>query len=119
MILLFIDICYILLLIIYFSTVTVGSVTMHIIISRCNIRFRNKSYNYVLIILKICIMLIISLCTFAIKVFIAGNQLTDSDAKLLANALKNNMSLQHLDLSYNKFGELGAIYLANGLVRVW
>ena len=47
---------------------------------------------------------------------ILGNQLTDIDAKQVAEAMKNNMSLSSLDLSYNYFGELGGIRLAAGLV---
>jgi len=42
----------------------------------------------------------------------------DADAKRLAEALRNNMSLNCLDLSYNSFGEVGGIYLAAGLVSL-
>ena len=42
----------------------------------------------------------------------------DGDAKRLAEALRNNMSLNCLDLSYNSFGEVGGIYLAAGLVSL-
>ena len=43
----------------------------------------------------------------------------DADAWQVAEALKNNMSLNSLDLSYNHFGELGGIRLAAGLVSTF
>lgn len=49
-----------------------------------------------------------------------ANHLTDKDAKAFAEALKENRTLTHLDLSYNQIGEMGGIYLGAGLVsNVW
>lgn len=45
-----------------------------------------------------------------------ANHLTDKDAKAFAEALKENRTLAHLDLSYNQIGEMGGIYLGAGLV---
>ena len=50
--------------------------------------------------------------------FYTGNQLNDNDAKYLAEALKNNVTLANLDLSNNEFGETGGMHLAAGLVCV-
>jgi Ran GTPase-activating protein (RanGAP) involved in mRNA processing and transport len=47
-----------------------------------------------------------------------GNQLTDRDAWYLIEAMKSNTSLTSLDLSNNKFGELGGIYLGGALVSI-
>ena len=48
--------------------------------------------------------------------FTLGNQLNCDDARLISNALKNNMSLSCLDLSHNCIGENGGIHLADGIV---
>ena len=45
-----------------------------------------------------------------------GNQMSDSDAEKIGLALRNNMSLNCLDLSYNCFGEIGGQHLGAGLV---
>lgn len=45
-----------------------------------------------------------------------ANHLTDKDAKAFAEALKENRTLTHLDLSYNQIGEMGGIYLGAGVV---
>jgi Ran GTPase-activating protein (RanGAP) involved in mRNA processing and transport len=47
-----------------------------------------------------------------------GNQMSDSDAKKIAEAMKSNMSLSCLDLSNNSFGEEAGIYLAAGVVSI-
>ena len=52
-------------------------------------------------------------------IFIAGNQLSDNDAQRIGEALKNNLSLNTLDLSYNSFGEDGGIHLATGIVIIY
>lgn len=58
-----------------------------------------------------------SMCPF---VCIPANHLTDKDAKAFAEALKENRTLTHLDLSYNQIGEMGGIYLGAGVVsNVW
>ena len=44
--------------------------------------------------------------------------MSDSDAEKIGLALRNNMSLNCLDLSYNCFGEIGGQFLATGLVSV-
>ena len=49
----------------------------------------------------------------------AGNQLSDKDAQRIGEALKNNLSLNTLDLSYNNFGEDGGIHLAAGMVAIY
>ena len=54
-----------------------------------------------------------SMCPF---VWIPANHLTDKDAKAFAEALKENRTLTHLDLSYNQIGEMGGIYLGAGVV---
>lgn len=46
-----------------------------------------------------------------------ANHLTDKDARAFADALKENRTLTHLDLSHNDIGEMGGIYLGAGLVR--
>lgn len=57
------------------------------------------------------------LCPF---VCFPANHLTDKDAKAFADALKENRTLTHLDLSYNQIGEMGGIYLGAGVVsNVW
>lgn len=48
--------------------------------------------------------------------FFLANHLTDKDAKAFAEALKENRTLTHLDLSHNEIGEVGGIYLGAGLV---
>lgn len=58
-----------------------------------------------------------SICPF---VCFPANHLTDKDAKAFAEALKENRTLTHLDLSYNQIGEMGGIYLGAGVVsNVW
>ena len=47
----------------------------------------------------------------------SANHLSDKDAKAFAEALKENRTLTHLDLSHNEIGEMGGIYLGAGLVR--
>jgi len=49
--------------------------------------------------------------------FLPANHLADKDAKAFAEALKENRTLTHLDLSHNEIGEMGGIYLGAGLVR--
>jgi len=49
-------------------------------------------------------------------VFLLANHLTDKDAKAFAEALKENRTLEYLDISHNEIGELGGIYLGAGLV---
>ena len=53
---------------------------------------------------------------YFVDLFFSGNQLTDLDAKLFGEALRNNMSLSCLDLSHNSFGDIGGMYLGAGLV---
>ena len=48
---------------------------------------------------------------------LSANHLSDKDAKAFAEALKENRTLTHLDLSHNEIGEMGGIYLGAGLVR--
>ena len=40
----------------------------------------------------------------------------DMDAKIFAEMMKINITLEKLDLSYNSFGAHGGIYLGGGLV---
>ena len=52
------------------------------------------------------------------NVFVPGNHFTDKVAKAFAEVFKDNRTLQHLDLSYNEFGELGGLFLGAGLVNL-
>ena len=58
-----------------------------------------------------------TLCSLSEGVhYVAGNQLADIDAEKIGMALRNNMSLSCLDLSYNHFGEKGGVFLGQGMV---
>jgi len=50
-------------------------------------------------------------------VVLPGNQLTDSSAPYLVEALKNNSSLTTLDLSNNNFGEQAGVLIGGALVN--
>lgn len=47
---------------------------------------------------------------------VVGNQLSDHDAVRIGEALRNNLSLNTLDLSYNNFGEDGGVHIGTGIV---
>ena len=58
-------------------------------------------------------------CSFVQNSYLSsGNHFTDSVAKAFAESLKENRSLEELDLSYNEFGEVGGLFLGAGLVRL-
>ena len=57
------------------------------------------------------------MCVRVSCLLLSANHLSDKDAKAFAEALKENRTLTHLDLSHNEIGEMGGIYLGAGLVR--
>ena len=51
-----------------------------------------------------------------LSLLFVANHLTDRDALRLAEGLKNNSTLTHIDLSHNDMGELAGIHLGSALV---
>ncbi|CCW60955.1 unnamed protein product [Phytomonas sp. EM1] len=51
------------------------------------------------------------------KLSLRDNYISDTDLEIFSETLAENITLQHLDLSYNKLGHLGAIELAKVLSR--